>query len=67
MVRTTMVLDEKLVRKAMKLTNIKTKRAVVDLALRRYVHGGKRKKFPDLEGSGGVCKGYDCKQACAGD
>jgi Arc/MetJ family transcription regulator len=63
MLRTNIVLDEKLVREAMKLANVKTKREVVDLALRRYVHSGKQKKLLDLEGSGGVRKGYDYKQA----
>lgn len=60
--RTSIEIDEKLVREAMKLANVKTKREVVDLALRRYVHSGKQKKLLDLEGSGGVRKGYDYKQ-----
>ena len=50
MLRTNIVLDDKLVREAMKLANVKTKREVVDLALRRYVHSGKQKKLLDLEG-----------------
>ena len=66
MVRTNIVLDEKLVREAMKLANVKTKREVVDLALRRYVHSGKQKRLLDLQGTGGVRKGYDYKRVRAG-
>jgi len=42
MVRTNIVLDEKLVKEAMKLANVKTKREAVDIALRRFVHSGKQ-------------------------
>ncbi len=38
--RTNIVLDEALVRKAMRLTGAKTKREVVDIALRRLVEKG---------------------------
>ena len=64
--RTNIVLDEKLVKEAMKLANVKTKREAVDVALRRYVHSGKQKKLLDLFGTGGVRKGYDYKQARTG-
>ena len=66
MAKTNIVLDEKLVREAMKLANVKTKREVVDLALRRFVHSRKQKKLLDLRGSGGVPKEYDYKQARSG-
>ena len=66
MVRTNIVLDDKLVREAMKLANVKTKREVVDLALRRYVRSGKQKKLLDLQGTGGVRKGYGYKRARSG-
>jgi Arc/MetJ family transcription regulator len=65
--RTNIVLDEKLVAEAMKLAKVKTKREVVDVALRRFVHSGKQRKLLDLEGSGGIRKDYDHKQARAGD
>jgi Arc/MetJ family transcription regulator len=67
MVRTNIVLDEKLVRKAMKLANVKTRREVVDLALRRYVHSRNQRKLLALHGSRGVRKGYDYKQTRSGD
>ena len=65
--RTDIVLDEKLVAEAMKLAKVKTKREVVDLALRRFVHSGKQRKLLDLEGSGGIRKDYDHKQARTDD
>jgi len=66
MLRTNIVLDEKLVKEAMKLAKVKTKREAVDIALRRYVHSGKQKRLLDLHGSGGVRKDYDYKQARSG-
>ena len=61
--RTNIVLDEKLIKQAMKLAHVKTKREAVDVALRRYVHSGKQKKLLELYGTGGVRKDYDYKQA----
>ena len=43
--RTNIVLDDKLVREAMKLANVKTKREVVDIALRRFIQSGKQRKL----------------------
>ncbi len=67
MVRTNIVLDEKLVKEAMKLANVKTKREAVDIALRRFVHSGKQRRLLDLYGTGGVRKDYDYKQARTGN
>lgn len=64
--RTNIVLDEKLVKEAMKLANVKTKREAVDVALRRFVQSGKRKRLLDLYGTGGVSKNYDYKKARSG-
>ena len=61
--RTNIVLDDKLVREAMKLANVPTMREAVDLALRRFVQSGKQKKVLELYGSGGVRRGYDYKRA----
>jgi len=61
--RTNIVLDEKLVREAMKLANVKTKREAVHVALRRFVQSGRQKRLLDLHGDGGVRKGYDYKKA----
>ena len=61
--RTNIVLDDKLVRAAMKLANVKTKREAVDVALRRFVQSGKQRKLLDLFGTGGIRKDYDYKRA----
>ena len=61
--RTNIVLDEKLVREAMRLARVKTIRETVDVALRRFVQSGRQKKLLELYGSGGVRKDYDYKQA----
>ena len=50
----------------MKLADIKSKRAVVDPALRSYVQSGKQKRLLDLQGTGGLRKGYDYKRARSG-
>ena len=61
--RTNIVIDDQLVREAMKLANVKTKRAAVDVALRRFVPSGKQRKLLDLFGTGGIRKDYDYKRA----
>jgi Arc/MetJ family transcription regulator len=58
-VRTNIVLDEKLVREAMKLAKVGTKREAVDIALRRFVQSGKQKKLLELYGTGGVLDDKD--------
>ncbi len=61
--RTTIVLDDKLVRQAMKLANVRTKREAVDAALRKFVQSGRQKNLLDLFGTGGMQRGYDHKSA----
>jgi Arc/MetJ family transcription regulator len=50
MLRTNIELDEKLVDEAMKLTNIKTKKELVNFALKELIGKAKRKKILELEG-----------------
>ena len=64
--RTNIVLDEKLVREAMKIANAKTKREVVDMALRRFVQGGRQRRLLALKGTGGLSPGYDYKRVRSG-
>ena len=61
--RTNIVLDDRLVRAAMKLANVRTKRETVDVALRRFVQSGKQRKLLELYGTGGIRKDYDYKRA----
>ena len=64
--RTNIVLDEKLVREAMKLAHVKTKREAVQIALTRFVQSGKQKKLLELRGQGGLRDDYDYKRARTG-
>ena len=52
MARTNIVLNERLVRKARKLTGLKTKREIVDKALELLVRSESRKGMLDYFGSG---------------
>ena len=65
--RTNIVLDEKLIKEAMKIANVKTKREAVHVALRRFVQTGRQKRLLDLYGDGGVRRGYDHKKVRSGD
>lgn len=61
--RTNIVLDEKLVREAMRLAKARTMREAVDIALRRFVQTGRQRKLLALHGAGGIRKDYDYKRA----
>jgi Arc/MetJ family transcription regulator len=50
MLRTNIELDEKLIKEAMKLTHKKTKKELVNYALKELVSRLKRKKLLELEG-----------------
>lgn len=63
--RTNIVLDDDLVREAVKLTGITTKRKLVDLALRELVKRERRKNLFELAGQIDFAEGYDHKSARA--
>ena len=50
MIRTNIELDEKLVAEALKLSRLKTKKAVVHYALEELVRRKRRKRLLELEG-----------------
>ena len=52
MARTNVVIDEKLVRRVMRVYRLPTKRAAIDFALRALVGDRKRREMLDLEGAG---------------
>ena len=52
MARTNVVIDEKLVRRVMRLYRLRTKRAAIDFALRALVGDRRRREMLDLEGAG---------------
>ncbi len=64
--RTNIVLDDKLMKKAMKLSDAKTKRELIDQALREYVRQREQRALLELYGSGMIDPDYDYKAARAG-
>jgi Arc/MetJ family transcription regulator len=59
--RTNIVLDDQLVEEALKYSNAKTKRELVDIALREFVATHGRRDLLDLYGKGGIREDYDYK------
>lgn len=59
--RTNIVLDERLVEEAMKYAPVKTKRELVDLALREFVANHERRDIRELKGRIAFFEGYDHK------
>ena len=59
--RTNIVLDDRLVQEALRYAPVKTKRELVDLALREFVASRKRKDLRQLFGHGGIRDDYDHK------
>jgi Arc/MetJ family transcription regulator len=59
--RTNIVLDDQLVEDAMRLSGVRTKREVVELALRRLVNSVRRKDILDLVGQNMIAPGYDVR------
>jgi Arc/MetJ family transcription regulator len=61
MMRTNIVLDDNLVKEAFRHAPVKTKRELVDLALREFVAARKRRDVRELFGRGGIREDYDYK------
>lgn len=59
--RTNIVLDPELVAEAFSFVDVKTKRELVDLALREFVEHRKRKDMRDLRGKIHLADDYDYK------
>ena len=60
--RTNVVLDDKLVRDAMKATGAKTKREVLTRGLQRLLQDKAQHALLELHGTGGLAPGYDYKK-----
>jgi Arc/MetJ family transcription regulator len=60
--RTNIVLDDDLVSRAMRVSGAKTKREVVDLALRQLVARHEQGSLGDLVGQGLIDPDYDVRQ-----
>jgi Arc/MetJ family transcription regulator len=50
MTRTNIVIDDKLVETGLKITGLRTRRALVDYALRELIRRGSQKKILELQG-----------------
>lgn len=48
--RTNIIIDENLIKEALKISGLKTKKEVVNLALKEFVENRKRKNLMDLKG-----------------
>jgi Arc/MetJ family transcription regulator len=59
--RTNIVLDDRLVKEAMRLSRVRTKREAVDLALREYVARGKQRNILDLLDDQLIAPDYDVR------
>ena len=59
--RTNIVLDDGLVAEALKISRLKTKKALIHEALKEYVDNRKRLSLLDLSGKIRFRKGYDYK------
>jgi Arc/MetJ family transcription regulator len=60
--RTNIVLDEQLVEEALRYVGVRTKRELVDLALREFVENHKRRDMRELRGKIKFQPGYDHKR-----
>jgi Arc/MetJ family transcription regulator len=64
--RTNIVLDDTLVKEAFRLVPLKSKRELVDLALREFIAARKRRDLRDLIGKVRLDPSYDYKKARIG-
>jgi Arc/MetJ family transcription regulator len=64
--RTNIVLDEALVAEAFKYAGVKTKRDLIDVALREFIRQHKRADIRALRGKGLIDPSYDYKAARRG-
>ena len=59
--RTNIVINDEMMKKAMDLSNLKTKKEVVECALQEYVANHSRKNLSDLRGKILFAEDYDYK------
>ena len=60
--RTNVVIDDRLIDEALRLSKIKTKKEVIHLALEEFVRNRKRLDLKQLKGKIEFAKGYDYKK-----
>lgn len=60
--RTNIVIDDRLMTKALQISKIRTKRELVETALREFIANRRRKDLRDLQGKIAFCEDYDYKE-----
>jgi len=60
--RTNIILDDELVREALKCSGVKTKKELIHMALKELVENRRRLNLLDLEGKIEFAEGYNYKQ-----
>ncbi len=65
--RTNIVLDDSLVQEAFKYSEAKSKRELINTALKEFVENRRRLNLLDLEGKIEFAEGYDYKRMRAGE
>ncbi len=65
--RTNIILNDDLVKEAFTYSSAKTKRELVDQALREFVEHHRRRNLMDLYGKGGIREDYDYKKLRTGE
>ncbi|AIS53338.1 hypothetical protein TKV_c22090 [Thermoanaerobacter kivui] len=60
--RTNIVIDENLIKEALKISGLKTKKEVVNLALKEFVENRKKKNLMEIKGKIQFDENYDYKK-----
>lgn len=60
--RTNVVIDDKLIQEALRLSNLKTKKALIHKALEEFIRNRKRLDLREVRGKIRFAEGYDYKK-----
>ncbi len=60
--RTNIILNDELLKKAMEIAGVKTKKEAVEIALKEFVENHSRKKLSELRGKISFAEDYDYKE-----
>lgn len=60
--RTNIIIDDELIKEALKITGIKTKKEIVNIALKELIENHKKKNLMDLKGRIQFDENYDYKK-----
>ncbi len=60
--RTNIVIDDDLINEGLKLSNLKTKKALIQFVLQEYIQNQRKKNMMDLKGKISFSEGYNYKK-----